>query len=78
MLMIGWLESDRLLDHNTVQAIQTKIRNFLKQEEGLRKLANGYKQKILYITSKKCLTPGAYAYIEEHNDILEYQVIPME
>lgn len=66
------------LDHNTVQAIQTKIRNLLKQEEGLRKIANGYQQKILFVTSKKCLTPAAYKYIEEHKDILEYHVIPME
>lgn len=66
------------IDHNTVQAIQTKIRNFLKQEKGLRKLSNGYTQKILYVTSKKCLTAGAYKYIEENSDILEYQVIPIE
>lgn len=65
------------LNHNTVQAIQTKIRNFLKQEDGIRKLSNGYTQKILYVTSKKCLTAGAYKYIEENNDILEYQVIPI-
>lgn len=66
------------LDHNTVQAIQTKIRNFLKKEDGIRNITNGYKQKILYVTSKKCLTPGAYKYIKEHNDILEYKVIPIE
>lgn len=67
------------IDHNTVQAIQTKIRNFLKKEEGLRKLSNGYgyTKKILYVTSKECLTAGAYKYIEENNDILEYQVIPI-
>lgn len=67
------------LDHNAVQAIQTKIRNFLKKEDGIRKLINNeYKQKILYITSKKCLTAGAYRYIEENSEILEYQVIPIE
>lgn len=66
------------LDHNAVQAIQTKVRNFLKKEESLRKLTNGYKQKILYVTSKRCLTAGAYKYIEENSEILEYQVIPTE
>jgi len=66
------------LDHNTVQAIQTKIRNFLKKEEPLRKLTNGYNQKILYVTSKRCLTAGAYRYIEENSEILEYQVVPIE
>lgn len=66
------------LDHNTVQAIQTKIRNFLKKEDGIRKIINNeYKQKILYVTSKRCLTAGAYRYIEENSEILEYQVVPI-
>ena len=65
------------LNHNTVQAIQTKVRNFMKQEKGLTKLANGFKKKILYVTPNKCLTKGAYKYIEENSDILEYQVIAM-
>lgn len=66
------------IDHNTIQAIQTKVRNLLEKEEGLRKLTNGYKQKILYVSSKKCLTAGAYKYIEENSEILEYQVIPIK
>ena len=65
------------IDHNNVQATQTKIRNLLKKEEHLRKLTSPYQQKILYITPKKCLTAGAYRYIEENNDILEHQVIPV-
>jgi Holliday junction resolvase-like predicted endonuclease len=65
------------IDHNNVQATQTKIRNLLKREEHLKKLTSPYKQKILYITPKKCLTAGAYKYIEENSDILEHQVIPI-
>ena len=65
------------IDHNNVQATQTKIRNLLKKEENLKKLTSPYQQKILYITPKKCLTAGAYRYIEENNDILEHQIIPI-
>lgn len=66
------------IDHKEVKATRTDVREYLKSNEEFYNMIKNYKQKILYITSKDCLTKGAYTYIEENREILEYQVIPME
>lgn len=66
------------IDHKEVKATRTDVREYLKNNGGFYNLVKNYKQKILYVTSKDCLTAGAYTYIEENKEILEYKVIPME
>jgi Holliday junction resolvase-like predicted endonuclease len=66
------------IDHKEVKATRTDVRDYLKNNESFYNIIKNYKQKILYVTSKECLTTGAYKYIEENKDILEYQVIPIE
>jgi hypothetical protein len=65
------------VDDKTIKATQTDVRNYMYQNPILTKLLNGKKKKILYVTSKECLTKGAYRYIKENREIIEYQVIPM-
>ncbi len=65
------------IDHKEVKATRTDVREYLKDNGEFYNLVKNYKQKILYVTSKDCLTAGAYTYIEENKEILEYQVIPM-
>ncbi len=66
------------IDHKEVKATRTDVRDYLKSNEEFYNMIKNYKQKILYVTSKNCLTAGAYTYIEENKEILEYKVIPME
>lgn len=65
------------IDHKEVKATRTDVREYLEKNESFNNLVKNYKRKILYVTSKNCLTAGAYTYIEENKEILEYQVIPM-
>lgn len=65
------------INHKEVKATRTDVREYLKKNQDIWGLIKNYKSKILYITPKKCLTKGAYTYIQENNDIVEYQVIPM-
>ena len=37
----------------------------------------GYKMKLLYIMAEDILHGSAYHYIQEYNDILDFQIIPM-
>lgn len=68
-----WKINDKI-----VKATQTDVRNYMIENESLTNLLTDCKKKILYITSKECLTKGAYRYIQENNNIIEYKVIPME
>gem|GEM_PF-6343853 len=65
------------IDDKTVKATQTDVRNYMLQNANLTQLLKHSKKKILYVTSKECLTKGAYKYIQENQHILEYHVIPM-
>ena len=66
------------LDHHKVKATRTDVREYLKVNQEFWKIIKNYELKILYITSKECLTKGAYTYIQKNNSIVEYQVIPIE
>lgn len=66
------------IDHKEVKATRMDINEYLEKNEQFKNLIKNYKQKILYVTSKKCLTAGANKYIEENKEILEYQIIKME
>jgi hypothetical protein len=65
------------IDHKEVKATRTDIRDFIVKNSELKFIVQDYQTKILYVTSKYCLTPGAKKYIEENEEILEYQVIPL-
>lgn len=66
------------INHKEIKATRTDIREYLKENQIFWKLIKDYKYKLLYVTPKECLTKGAYEYIKENNDIVEYQVIPIE
>jgi len=66
------------INHKEVKATRTDVNDYLKKEKGLWELIKDYDSKILYITPKACLTKNAYAYIKENNNIVDYQIIPME
>ncbi|MDD2790044.1 MAG: restriction endonuclease [Sulfurimonas sp.] len=65
------------INHDTVQAVQTKVRNYMKENPNLTKLLNGNDKKILYVMPKASLTKSAYAYIKTHSEILDFKIIPM-
>jgi hypothetical protein len=65
------------INHKEVKATRTDVREYLKENKEFWELIKKYKMKILYVTQKECLTKGAYTYIQENNEIIEYQVIPM-
>jgi len=62
------------IDLNTVQATQTKIANLLKQYPQWKNIFDGYNQKILFVAPSG-LEKGAYKYIEENSDELEFRKI---
>jgi len=66
------------VDHNVVKATRTDIRNYMQKNMEFTKLIKDRKKKILYVIPRECLTHGAWRYIKENNDIMEYKVIPME
>jgi len=68
-----WKISDKV-----VKATRMDIREYLKENKEFWKLIKEKNVKILYATSKECLTQGAYRYIQENKDIIEYKVIPMD
>ncbi|MBD3808771.1 MAG: restriction endonuclease [Epsilonproteobacteria bacterium] len=65
------------IDHKEVKATRTDIREYLEEKKELWQLIKDYQSKILYVTPKACLTKAAYTYIKENNEIVEYQIIPM-
>jgi len=65
------------INHKEVKATRTDVREYLQKNKNIWNIIKNYNMKILYVTPKKCLTPGAYKYIEENKEIVEHQVIPM-
>ncbi|MBU3940007.1 restriction endonuclease [bacterium] len=65
------------INHDTVQAVQTKVRNYMTENPNLTKLLNGNSKKILYVMPKPLLTKSAYAYIKTQPEILDFRIIPM-
>jgi len=66
------------LDHNKVKATRMDVNDYLDNNPMLKEMINDFDWKVLYVTSKKCLTKGAYTYIEKNNDLVECKVIAME
>ena len=66
------------IDHNVVKATRTDIRTYMQNNIEFTKLIKERKKKILYVIPRECLTPGAWTYIKENSEIMEYKVIPME
>ena len=66
------------INHKEVKATRTDVREYLKENKDFWNLIKNYNMKILYITPKECLTKGAYTYIKENSNVVEYQVIPIE
>lgn len=69
----NWKISDKI-----VKATQKDVRNYMIANPVLTKLLADSTKKILYVTSKECLTKGAYTYIKKNEHILEYQVISID
>ncbi|MBU0632607.1 restriction endonuclease [bacterium] len=65
------------IDHKEVKATRTDIREYLKNKPDFFNLIKDYNLKILYIAPKNCLTKGAYTYIQENKDIVDFEVIEM-
>ena len=68
-------ETWKINDKN-VKATRTDVRDYLKKNKDFWNLIKGYQMKILYVSPKNSLTKGAYRYIKENQDIIEYKVIP--
>ncbi len=66
------------ISHKEIKATRMDIREYLKENKEFWKLIKEKDVKILYATSKECLTRGAFKYIEENNDVIEYRVIPIK
>ncbi len=66
------------IDEKHVKSTRTDVREYLKTKKEFWNLIKNYELKILYVTAKECLTPSAYTYIKENNNIVEYQVIPIK
>lgn len=66
------------IDHNVVKATRTDIKSYMEKNRELTKLISNRKKKILYVIPRECLTQGAWRYIKENNEIMDYKVIPMQ
>lgn len=66
------------VDHNMIKGTRTDIREYMKTNNEFTKLIANRKKKILYVIPRECLTTGAWRYIKDNDDILEYIVIPMK
>lgn len=65
------------LEHDKVIANQTKVRNFMKNNKSFTKYIKDKNKKILFVIPRRCLSKGAYKYIKENNDIMDFEIIPM-
>ena len=65
------------INDKEVKATRTDVREYLKAQPEFWNLIKTHDMKILYVTSKACLAPSAYKYIEENQEVVEHQVIPM-
>lgn len=64
------------INDKIVKATQTDVRNYMLENPVLTNLLNECEKRIMYVTSKECLTKGAYTYIEKNSHIIRYEVIP--
>jgi len=62
------------IDLNTIQATQMKIQNLLNKKRDWKELFKNYKSKIMFVAPSG-LEKGAYRYIEENSDELEFRKI---
>ena len=66
------------IDHKEVKSMKTDVHDYLEKNPEFEDLISNFQKKILYVTPKKCLTPGAYKYIQENKLLYEYAVIPIK
>ncbi len=64
------------INDKIVKATQTDVRNYMLENPVLTSLLNECEKRIMYVTSRECLTKGAYTYIENNSHIIGYEVIP--
>lgn len=64
------------INDKIVKATQTDVRNYMLENPVLTNLLNECEKRIMYVTSRECLTKGAYTYIENNSHIIGYEVIP--
>lgn len=64
------------INDKIVKATQTDVRNYMLENPVLTSLLNECEKRIIYVTSRECLTKGAYTYIENKSHIIGYEVIP--
>lgn len=61
-----------------IKATRQDVREFILKTPLFKEMLKGNESKILYVTSQECLTAGAWRYIQENKEIVDYQVIPYE
>ncbi|MBN2825584.1 MAG: restriction endonuclease [Campylobacterales bacterium] len=66
------------INHKEVKSARMDAREYMKSNPLFTKLLQDYNLKLHYVSSKECLTKGAYKYIEENSNIISYEVIPIE
>lgn len=66
------------IDHNKIKATRMDVQDFLNENPMLKEMISDFEWKVLYVTSKKSLTKGAYAYIQNNKDVVDHIVIPMD
>lgn len=66
------------INDKIVKATQTDVRNYMLENPTLTSLLAECEKRIIYVTSRECLTKGAYTYIEKNSHIIGYEVIPVK
>lgn len=70
----NWKENTRFkIDHKEVKATRMEATDFIEENP----IFQGYKNKIRYTLSGDFIHLSAIKYIEEHNEILDYEIIKM-
>ena len=70
----NWNEKGRFkIDHKEVKSTRMDATDFIEENP----IFKGYNFKLRYTLSGEILHPSAFKYIEEHNNILDYEVLPM-
>ena len=71
----NWKENTRFkIDHKEVKATRMEASDFIKENP----IFQTYKNKIRYTLSGDFIHASAVKYIEEHSEILDYEVVRME
>ena len=71
----NWKENTRFkIDHVRVKASRAEARQFMKDNP----LFIGYKMKFRYTLSTDCMHPSAIKYIEENNELFDYEILSMQ